>query len=258
MIGWLRSLGRKRSPVDSAEAEKSVSWVLPFETDLHSHLIPGIDDGVRETAQSLEILRQMKEIGYRRMIMTPHVMQDSYRNSSETIRRGLDGLRRAATEAGLPIELHAAAEYYMDGELLARLERNDILSIDSFLLFETSYYSAPLNLDEMVYEMSARGYRPLMAHPERYRYVRDREAFYGRMKELGVYFQVNINSLGGYYGEDAKHKAFWLAERGWIDALGSDLHGQRQLEFLRTTLEKGILENVMKKNQIINDNLMKN
>ena len=231
--------------------------LLPFRTDLHSHLIPGIDDGAVTLEESLDLIQHLYAIGYRRLVTTPHVMADSYRNSTEGILRGLETLRQAVQKEGIGLEIHAAAEYYLDEELLHRLKKRDILTVGTeYLLFETSYYSEPLNLEEVAYEIAASGYRPLLAHPERYRYVHTPEVFYGRLRELGVSFQVNINSFGGHYGRDAKVKALWLAGQGWIDFLGSDLHHQRQAEFLQETIAGGAIRELMVNNDIRNDRLV--
>jgi tyrosine-protein phosphatase YwqE len=243
------------------KAEKSgrpkSSPVLPVTTDLHSHLIPSIDDGVESMETALELLRGLERLGYRRIVTTPHVMADSYRNDHRTILAGLEDLREAARQRGIALEIEAAAEYYLDEEFLRRLEAEDLLTIgrERWVLFETSYYNEPFGLRERIYEISSRGYRPMLAHPERYRYVRDPEAFYGELRSLGTAFQVNINSLGGCYGEEAKRKAAWLARRGWIDFLGSDLHGRRHLECLERTVASGVLESLWRDNRIRNDEL---
>ena len=251
--GLFRRRRRKKEVVAQNNREKVL---LPFSTDLHSHLIPGIDDGAVEMEESLDLLLALREIGYRRIVTTPHVMADSYRNSSQTIREGCRALSKAAESRGIVMEISAAAEYYMDEELLRRLQAKDILTIGGeYLLFETSYYSHPFYLEESIYEIAASGYRPLMAHPERYRYVRDPERFYGRLRDLGVVFQVNINSFGGHYGDDARKKAWWLAEKGWISFLGSDLHHLRQAEFLRENVASGLLVSLLQKNDILNDTL---
>ena len=247
---------RKDSEKGGNVLPESSSEKLPFRTDLHSHLIPRIDDGAQSVKESLDLLQRLEKIGYRRCVITPHIMSDSYRNSSESILSGLDNLRKYAETFGVQIELYAGAEYYLDEEMLRRLKTKDILSVGSgYLLFETSYYASPLNLEQTIYEIAASGYRPLMAHPERYRYVRDPEEFYGRLREQGVSFQVNINSFGGHYGSDARRKARWLSDKGWIDFLGSDLHHRRQADFLLETVNSGFLDSVMKRNNILNDQL---
>ena len=255
MIGWLRRGGKEAHVSAAGSAEAACG--LPFRTDLHAHLIPGIDDGSPDMATSLELLEGLRELGYRRVVLTPHVMADSYRNSTERILEGRDRLREAAAERGLELEIYAAAEYYLDEEMMRRLDAGDLLCIgeERFVLFETSYYNEPLALEERIYELTGRGYRPLLAHPERYRYVRDPEGFYGNLRRMGVALQVNINSLGGCYGDDARRKAHWLAERGWIDFLGSDLHGRKHLECLRATVGSEIFARYTAGNLLLNDTL---
>ena len=247
MIGRLFAKKKRQPPETPASAP---------ETDLHSHLIPGIDDGSKNMDESLEMLRAMQDLGYRRVITTPHVMSDAYQNSTRMIVNGLRLLREAALSEGIKIEIEAAAEYYMDEELIARLERKDILTIGGeYLLFETSYISKPLNFEEIVYEIQARGYKALLAHPERYRYITDPQKEFEEMKELGIFLQLDINSLGGYYGKQAKKHALVLSESGLIDFLGSDVHRIRQVGFLEKVFASPEYHTLLEKNTIRNDRL---
>lgn len=224
--------------------------------DLHSHLIPGIDDGSKSLEESIEMLRAMQALGYEKVITTPHVMADAYQNSTRTILRGLHKLREAAILEGIEIKIEAAAEYYLDEELISRLERGDILTIaNEYLLFETSYFSKPLNFEEVIFEMQAKGYKALLAHPERYRYISDPGVEFERMKELGVYFQLDINSLGGYYGKQAKENARLLSEWGMIDFLGSDVHHKKQVRFLKKVFADQRYLALLRNNQILNETL---
>ncbi len=227
-----------------------------LKIDLHSHLIPGIDDGSRSLEESLDILRAMRDLGYEKVITTPHVMADAYQNSTRTILEGLQALREAVAAEDIEIEIEAAAEYYLDEELISRLERGDILTIaKEDLLFETSYFSKPLNFEEVVFEIQAKGYKPLLAHPERYRYISDPRDEFGRMKELGIYFQLDINSLGGYYGKQAKENAQLLSEWGMIEFLGSDVHRIKQVGFLKNVFADQRHDALLKNNQILNETL---
>ncbi|MEA3418052.1 MAG: CpsB/CapC family capsule biosynthesis tyrosine phosphatase [Campylobacterota bacterium] len=232
--------------------KKSDAPVL--KTDLHSHLIPGIDDGSQSTEESLAMLRAMADLGYEKMTTTPHVMADAYRNSTETILSGLASLREAVASEGINIKLDAAAEYYMDEEFVRRLDTDDILTIgeEGYLLFETSYVSKPMNFEEVVFEIGAKGYKPLFAHPERYRYITDPKEMFGRMKELGVFFQLDINSLGGHYGKQAKKHAELLIEWGMIDFLGSDIHRKKQVAYLAEVFKGKSYQELWEKNEIKN------
>ncbi len=227
-----------------------------LKVDLHSHLIPGIDDGSKSMEESLSLLKGMEALGYEKVITTPHIMLDAYKNTPETIRNGLRSLREEATKEGIGIEIEAAAEYYLDDGFEDLLKKGDMLSIKGeYLLFETSYFAKPLQLEEMIFSISAAGYIPLMAHPERYRYVKDPLKEYKRFKELGVLFQVNLNSFGGHYGKDAKYKANFLRKEGMIDFLGSDVHHSRQVDTLSDVFVSEAYRDIFNHNTILNDTL---
>jgi len=234
--------------------KKPVKDAPSLKVDVHSHLIPGIDDGSRNMEESLSLLQGMKDLGYDKIITTPHIMKDSYCNTPVIIRNGLAELRVAAKEKGIDIVIEAAAEYYLDDGFLDHLERGDMMTLEGqYILFETSYFAKPLQLEEMIFEISAAGYIPVMAHPERYRYIKDPEREYGRFKELGVLLQVNLNSLGGHYGKSAKKLAEYLSRSGMISFLGSDVHGKKQIEFLSEMLKSEAYAEIYTNNTILNN-----
>ena len=227
-----------------------------LKVDLHSHFIPGIDDGSQSMEESLSLLKGMEALGYEKVITTPHIMVDVYRNTPKIIKEGLVSLREAAKAEGIHIEIEAAAEYYLDEGFYDHLHSGEVMSINNkYLLFETSYASKPLQIEEMIFEIAAAGYIPLMAHPERYRYVRDPLKEYSRFKELGVLFQIDLNSLGGFYGKDAKKKAEVLCENGMIDFLGSDVHHLKQTRFLDDVFKSENYARVWENNTILNHTL---
>ena len=228
-----------------------------LKVDLHSHLIPGIDDGSRNMEESLSLLKEMEALGYEKVITTPHIMLDAYRNTPKTIRDGLYSLCETAVKEGISLEIEAAAEYYLDDGFEDLLKKGDILTIDGkYLLFETSYFAKPLQLEEMIFAITSAGHIPLMAHPERYRYIKDPKREYERFKELGVLFQVNINSFGGHYGRSAKHLADFLSKNGMIDFLGSDTHGHKHLETLSNLFFSEAYREIFLHNTIRNDELL--
>ncbi len=225
--------------------------------DVHSHLLPGIDDGSKSIEESISLLKAIQNIGYKKIITTPHVMSDAYPNTPQIIYNALNTLRVEAEKNEILLEIEAAAEYYIDDSFITHLKKRDILTInDKYLLFETSYFAKPLQLEDIIFEMTSLGYIPLMAHPERYRYVKDSLKEYSRFKELGVMFQVNINSLGGFYGRDAKSKSEFLAKEGMIDFLGSDIHGMKQVETISTVFQSNLYNEVYKHNTILNNTLL--
>ncbi len=228
-----------------------------LKVDLHSHLIPGIDDGSGSMEESLNLLKGMEALGYEKVITTPHIMFDAYKNTPKIINDGLNSLREAAKSEGINVEIEAAAEYYLDEGFYDHLQSAEVMSIKGkYLLFETSYVSKPLQLEEMIFEIGTTGYIPLMAHPERCRYIKDPLKEYTRLKDLGVMFQVNLNSFGGHYGKSAKHLADFLSKEGMIDFLGSDVHHKKQVETLSGVFQSDVYSEVFKNNTIRNDELV--
>lgn len=222
-------------------------------TDIHSHILPSIDDGAKNLNESVVMLKAMQDLGYKKVIATPHIMADVYKNSPDKIRESLALLQKEAKLRGLKIKIEAAAEYYLDEGFLEHLESGDILTFgENYLLFETSFSQKPHFLEEMIFEMQANGYKPVFAHPERYRYIKN-DGNYIKLKESGVLFQINLNSLSGYYGREAKHKAEFLVNRGLVDFVGSDAHSIRHLENIKKIQSMDIYNSIFMKNKIMNN-----
>ncbi|HEU4716245.1 MAG TPA: CpsB/CapC family capsule biosynthesis tyrosine phosphatase, partial [Bacteroidia bacterium] len=203
--------------------------------DIHSHFIPGIDDGAKTMKDSLELLRGMEELGYKKVITTPHIMSDFFRNTPEIISTGLEQLRNAAANEGIGIDIEAAAEYYLDFELEKKLAEKRLLTFgEDYLLFEISYMNAPDNLDGFIFTLQTEGYKPVLAHPERYPfwYTRSLENF-EKLKDKGVLFQLNINSLTGHYSPATKKAAEQMIDNGWYEFIGSDCHHMGHIDLMK-------------------------
>jgi len=210
-----------------------------FHTDIHSHLIPGIDDGVKTLDESIEMIRGMMDLGIKKIITTPHIMSDYYKNTPDIIRRGLDDVRKELQRQNIKIEIDAAAEYYIDEGFLPKLEKKEIIAIqDKYLLFEISYINPPDNLLSVIFEIQVAGYIPLLAHPERYPFWYNKFEEFQKIKEAGALLQMNTNSLTGYYGGGAKAIAEKMIDLNMIDFIGSDLHGQRHLDGLQKVVSE--------------------
>jgi tyrosine-protein phosphatase YwqE len=227
------------------------------ETDLHSHLIPGIDDGAKTMEEAIKLILGLKALGYKKLITTPHIMSHRFPNSAETILRGLDALRRELERRDIDIAVEAAAEYYVDEHFLELLERGEILTFGTdYLLFELSYIAAPANLEALLFTLQSRGYRPVLAHPERYTYLQGRFDRYVALKEAGALFQLNGVSLAGHYAnKTVQTTARKLSERGMIDFVGSDTHGMRHIDSLRRGLETDVFQSLFRHNNILNAQL---
>jgi tyrosine-protein phosphatase YwqE len=167
----------------------------------------------------------MKEMGFRKVITTPHIMSDHFKNTPRIIRSGLETVREAVKQAGLEIEVDAAAEYYLDDGFLRKLEEEPLLTFgDKYLLFEVSYVNSPENLREILFRIQLKGYRPVLAHPERYPFWFGRTNVFRELRDAGVLLQINANSLAGYYGIEARRTAEKMIDTEQVDFLGSDMH----------------------------------
>ncbi|GAA4377682.1 tyrosine-protein phosphatase [Hymenobacter koreensis] len=230
-------------------SEAALTSLAALGVDMHSHLLPGLDDGAATVEQSVELLQHMRELGYRKLIMTPHIMGDFYRNTPEGIREKLVLLRNAATEHGIDLELECAAEYYLDDSLVRKLEEGQqLLSFggeNRYLLFETSYINEPFNLTDIVFALKSAGYQPVLAHPERYTYLYSKFDELQRIREKGVLLQVNLNSLVGYYSPAAKRVAEKLIDAGLVDLAGTDMHHLKHTDALRRVLQSEYLPKLL-------------
>lgn len=217
----------------NTSAEKP--FLLPFTTDIHSHILPGIDDGSPDIETSLQLVRGIYNLGIRKSIATPHVIADLYRNTPATINNALQQLIVACKEANIPIELAAAAEYMLDDYFLKLLRNNEeILTIyKNIVLTEQSFISPTSNLNEMSFELVTAGYLPIMAHPERYHFYHGDYDAYIHLKDMGFLLQVNMLSVTGYYGKPVAKAAKYLFENNLVDLVGTDMHHERHLEMLQ-------------------------
>ena len=219
------------------------SGVLKGICDCHTHLLPGVDDGVATLEQSLEVLAYMESQGVSEVWCTPHVMDD-IPNPTELLLRKFEELKTAYKGN---IKLNLAAEYMLDSEFEKRLAEGDLLKMwDDVVLVETSTNIPPYNLLNLLENIMSKGYRPMLAHPERYRYMD--VADYRHLREIGVYYQLNLPSVVGYYGETAANKALRLLREGSYYAVGSDCHKYSAIlsQFNRAVLPDEVVADVRK------------
>jgi tyrosine-protein phosphatase YwqE len=197
-----------------------------WQVDLHSHLIPGLDDGVVDLDETLACLQKFVDWGFRKVITTPHVSRDWYPNTSTDIREGLIAVQTLIAEHQLPLTVEVAAEYLLDDFFMESLEQGDLLSFGEkrYLLVETGYSAPPMRLDDMLFRIQTRGYTPVLAHPERYKYYHTDKPALLQLREAGCLFQLNWMSLCGRYGSTVEKQARYLLHQHCIDFIGSDLH----------------------------------
>lgn len=205
-----------------------ISSLLSNFTDHHSHILPGVDDGVKKMEVSLKVLERYEQLGIAEVWCTPHIMED-IPNTTEKLRARFAELCEAYHG---PVKLHLAAEYMMDALFGERLEQGDLLTLGlggKHLLVETSYFTPPMDMDAILRRIKQRGIYPVLAHPERYVYMGKER--YIALKDNGILFQLNLSSLAGAYGPEAKDKAHWLLKKGYYNLVGSDLHSIRNTEY---------------------------
>ena len=225
--------------------------------DIHSHLIPNIDDGVKDIEISIELICELKKMGYKKLITTPHI-SDMFPNSTEEILAGYKNLKEELSKREIEIEIEVAAEYYADKNFENLLEKNDILSFgkERYLLFELSYFTPPSNLDDLIYEMRLKGYTPILAHPERYIYLHDDFNRYKNLKEMDLLFQINLVSTVGYYNSDIKTVVHKLIRGGMVDFVGTDIHHISYIKALKKCFSQAIYKKLFKTNTILNNRLI--
>ena len=226
---------------------------FPVTTDIHSHILAGIDDGSPDIATSLKLVKGLYDLGYRRLVATPHVIGDYYRNNPIIINRELDVLKNACAEAGIDIELSAAAEYMLDDYFLNILKQKEVLPVfQNYILTELPFSIMPKNVSEMIFEIITAGYKPILAHPERYFYYHHDFTEYARLKDLGFLLQVNLLSLTGHYGPQVTKAAKYIFENGLADFVGTDIHHLRHLETL-SSKETNAIVNKHLRDKLYND-----
>jgi tyrosine-protein phosphatase YwqE len=221
--------------------------------DIHSHLLPGIDDGAKDLAHSIQLIKTMRSYGIQNFITTPHVLGDVYPNSSDTIREKLKEVQQELKQQGLEdVNISAAAEYMLDERFATLLADDDILTLkDHYILVEMSYFSPPLNLYDVLFEIQLKGYKPILAHPERYNFYHNDFENYYKLKKAGCLFQLNFLSLTSQYGKYVQQTGQKLLKLGLYDFIGTDTHHSKHLELLKTLApekNKKSLELIMNNN----------
>lgn len=228
--------GRKKVPTTL-----DLSWL---HADMHSHLIPGIDDGAPDVATAVELIRGLEQLGYKKLVTTPHILWEVYPNTANIIAHGLAVLQNALKVEGIEMEISAAAEYFLDEYFEQTLiDKVPLLAISgNKVLVEFSMVTAPLDLQQVLFNIQIQGYQPVIAHPERYIYLANRKEFFDELKEAGCLFQLNLLSLTGYYGRSVQELAEYLCKRDFYNLAGTDLHNTRHLATLQKLANSSIFQ----------------
>jgi tyrosine-protein phosphatase YwqE len=225
---------------------------------MHSHLLPGIDDGAPDLETSLQLIKGMAALGYTKLITTPHVMWDMYKNTREVILNKLEILRGALKAEGINFEVNAAAEYFLDDHVAGLLRNKEpLLTISGkMVLVEFSLAQPSMSLKDILFEMQMQGYQPIIAHPERYIYLERNKEFYDELKDIGCLFQLNILSLGNHYGKSVHELAQYLIKKEYYDLVGTDLHHKRHLDALTDSAFMPGLQKLLESGKILNSQLV--
>lgn len=232
MFHWLKLLRNRKS--------------LPLpRVDIHSHLLPGLDDGVKTFEEAAQVVMFLSELGYRKLVVTPHVMADMYRNTDATIIARCEELVRFLAERKINVRVEPSAEYYLDETLVSNIEANQqLLTIaGQYLLFETNFLNEPLNLKQFIFLAMSKGYKPILAHPERYLYMDLKKA--EDLINRGVLFQLNLTSLTGYYSKGAQVMAHKLIDQKMVHWLGSDCHHMTHATLLKDVVKNRYFEKAL-------------
>ncbi|MGB0933346.1 MAG: tyrosine-protein phosphatase [Lishizhenia sp.] len=225
----INSIFKKRKKIDLSE----------LITDVHSHLIPGIDDGAQTLDHSIGMLLKFQELGYKKVITTPHILSDLYPNTPETILNGYNIVKEELERINLNIEFQTAAEYFYDDHLMAEIESNQVMKFNqNYVLFEFSFNTEPLHVDELIFKIQSKGLIPVLAHYERYSFYMGNIKMAQELKEKGVKIQMNLNSLTGHYGSGIRKTAELLIKNKLVDLAGTDCHRIEHLHLLERNLEK--------------------
>jgi protein-tyrosine phosphatase len=237
------------------KAGKIVPDLSFISADMHSHLLPGLDDGLKTLDETIVFIDELHRLGYRKLICTPHIICDMYPNNPETILSKLELVRSELKKTNIDITIEAAAEYMVDLEMEKSISSGEPLLTfgNNLILIEMSYIGASPNIEQVIFQLRLKGLQPILAHPERYIYYHYDFENYHRFIDLGCLLQVNLLSLLGYYGKPVKMIAEKLLKSKMIDLLGTDMHHERHLAALKDLASKKefykIIEGVEIKNK---------
>jgi tyrosine-protein phosphatase YwqE len=247
-LGFLSNLFKKK------EELSNLTDLSALHIDLHSHLIPGIDDGAKTMEDSIDLIRGLSALGFKKIITSPHIMSGGYDNTPEIILNGRDKVRQAIKENNIDVEFDAWAEYYLDETIMPKIENRELLTMgDKYVLVELSYLMKSNNSTSYFYNMITHGYKIILAHPERYPYFHnDSLEDYISLKDQGIFFQLNIASLTGTYGSAARRIGEKLIDENLIDFVATDLHNEKHLNYIRESVKLPYLEKIINYPKLMN------
>ena len=244
MLRWFSKKKDERDPLDFSI----------LKTDIHSHFIPGIDDGSPDMDTTINLILEMQKLGFSKVITSPHVMSDFYKNSSEIILKGRDAIRTELAARNINMDFDAVAEYYIDYNFEQKIGKEKLLAFgDNYLLVELSFVESPKNLFDIIFKLQLEGYKIVLAHPERYHYFQMRD--YEELINRGVFLQINWLALIGYYSLEVKKKAEYLIMRNMVSFLGTDCHNMQHAALYKRCQTKKAWHDLCNSGKLLNNTL---
>ncbi len=225
-----------------------------LKTDIHSHLIPGIDDGSPDLATTISLVQQMQKLGFSKLITTPHIMSDFYKNTSQIILQGLADVQAELKLRNIYMQIEASAEYYVDYDFEQKIGREKFLTFNNnYILIELSFAERPRNLFDIIFKLQLEGYKVILAHPERYDYFQLKD--YLDLVDRAVLFQINLLSLIGYYSPRAQDKAEYLIAKNMVSFIGTDCHNMNHVELYKKCQTKKAWHELYSSGKLLNSTL---
>jgi len=240
---------KKHKPADA-----DLSWLV---ADMHSHRVPGVDDGAPDPAVSIELIRGLQQLGFRKFITTPHVLSDMYPNTPETILAGMERLADACSAEEFEADIQAAAEYFVDEQFFELLATGQPLLTfgDNHVLVEASMVTDNFDFREVIFELQLRDYTPVIAHPERYLYLKKDPTYLDNLRFTGCLFQLNLMALAGHYGALSQELAEYLIRKEYYDFAGTDIHHPKHLPLLEKAARSPQLRKLRDSGKLLNSTL---
>ena len=225
--------------------------------DMHSHILPGIDDGAVSMEYSIKMIEALRNAGFVKLITTPHI-HPKYPNSEPAILRCLEDLRQELNAQNIKTEIEAAAEYFVDHQFIEKVDAGEPLLTfgGKHILVECSFTVKPFFFESVVYKLKEFGYKPVFAHPERYKFLEGDIGWLRNLKSTGISFQVTLGSIGGYYGKTSRRLGIELINNKMVDFLASDLHRVSQMEFLEKGLGYKAVQGLVRSGTLMNNTLI--
>ena len=247
MFGWLSKKNK--------ESKNFRSNFSDLKVDIHSHLIPNIDDGSSKMEETILIIQKLVSLGFRKSITTPHIMTDMYKNTNENIMSGLEKVKQELIKEKITYDLEAAAEYYIDYDFERKIDKENFLTFgDNYILTELSFMDPPIKLFDIIFKLQVKGYKVVLAHPERYSYFTMND--FKELVSRGVFMQVNALSLVGYYSKNVQQTSEKLIQNDLVSFLGTDCHNLYQAGLYEKCMQNKYINYLLDSDSLLNSTLL--